>query len=157
MMQPTLLANTWMAAHLPSEKYMAVLCCAGSAGESAFRNSLDESFAEAGYQHQPATLHHRRPPTYYVTGTSRGSQPIRRIAHTSKSLRFTTEFRDALIQSNATTMTLSLDAVTINMTHMTSLNMSDCTGLKSIVLPPNVEELGVAFFLAAAPALQRLI
>ena len=49
-MQPTLLANTWMAAHLPDERYLAVLCCAGSAGEAAFHNALDDQFAGAGPQ-----------------------------------------------------------------------------------------------------------
>ena len=68
-LQPTLLANTWMAAHLPHTKYLAVLCCAGSAGESAFRNSLDDAFAEASYVHQPKSVHLRRPPLYYVVGT----------------------------------------------------------------------------------------
>ena len=31
-----------------------MLCCAG---EAAFYNSLDETFAEAGYEHLPATLY----------------------------------------------------------------------------------------------------
>ena len=57
-MQPTQHANSWMAAHLPGTKYMGVLCCAGSAGEAAFRNSLDGQFTEAGYQHLPATMPH---------------------------------------------------------------------------------------------------
>ena len=67
-MQSTLHANSWMAAHLPGTKYMGVLCCAGSAGEAAFRNSLDGQFTEAGYQHLPATVPHPRPATYYVVG-----------------------------------------------------------------------------------------
>ena len=46
-------------------------------------------------------------------------------------------------------MALSLDAVTVDMTHMTSLKelpdgfMRGCTSLTSIKLPPNVEELGI--------------
>ena len=82
-MQPTLLSNTWTAAHLPGTKYMGVLCCAGSAGEAAFHNSLDETFAEAGYEHLPATLHQRRPATYRVEGTVAGEDgalvTVRRI------------------------------------------------------------------------------
>ena len=52
-MQPTLLANTWTAAHFPGTKFMGVLCCAGSAGEAAFHNSLDETFTKVGYEHLP--------------------------------------------------------------------------------------------------------
>ena len=81
-MQPTLLANTWVVAHLPQEKYSALLCCAGSAGEVAFRNSLDDAFMEAGYQHLPTKL--KRQPIFYVVGVTeneRGSfVPSRRIA-----------------------------------------------------------------------------
>ena len=50
-MQPTLLANSWAVAHLPNELYLALLCCAGSGGEAAFHNSLDEQFANVGYWH----------------------------------------------------------------------------------------------------------
>ena len=45
-------------------------------------------------------------------------------------------------------MTMSLDAVTVDMTHMTSLKklpdgfMRGYTSLTSIIFPPNVEELG---------------
>ena len=73
-MHQTLLANTWIVAHLPGTKYTGVLCCAGSAGEAAFRNSLDGLFAEAGYQHLPATLNRNRPPTYYVVGSVAADQ-----------------------------------------------------------------------------------
>ena len=141
-MKPTLLANSWMAAHLPREKYMAVLCCAGSDGESAFRNSLDGAFARAGYEHLPASLNRRRPPTYYVIGA------LHRIAHASTLLCINNEFYDALILSNATTWDLSLDAVRVDMTQMTSLKelpdsfFRGSTGLRSIMLPPNVEEFG---------------
>ena len=68
-MQPTLLANTWVAAHLPNTTHMAVLCCAGSAGEAAFRNSLDNQFVEVGYQHQSNWKLPRRP-TFLVVGTA---------------------------------------------------------------------------------------
>ena len=77
-MQPTPLANTWIAAHLPHDRYLTLLCCAGTAGEAAFHNSLDGAFAEAGYRHLPATLN--RPPTYQVIGTSRGElKPMQRV------------------------------------------------------------------------------
>ena len=69
-MQPTLLANTLVVAHLPGTRYMPLMCCAGRAGEAAFSNSLDEQFVEVGYAHLPLTLGHRRPPTYHVKGTS---------------------------------------------------------------------------------------
>ena len=75
-MEHTFLANTWIVAHLPGTKYTAVICCAGSAGEAALRNSLDGVFMEAGYQHLPATLNRKRPPTYYVVGTVAADQPI---------------------------------------------------------------------------------
>ena len=71
-MHPTLFANTWAVAHLPGERYMALLCCGGIGGEAAFHNSLDEAFAEVGHSHLPTTLNHRRPPTYQVIGTTLG-------------------------------------------------------------------------------------
>ena len=148
-MQPTLLANTWMAAHLPGEKYLALLCSAGTAGEAALDNSLDGAFAEAGYQYLPATLNRQRPPTYQVIGTSRRERkPMQRIVGTTSSIGRTIQFHDAVLLGNATTMTLALDAVAVDMTQMASLKilpkgfMRGCTSLTSILLPPNVEDIG---------------
>ena len=58
------------------------------------------------------------------------------------------KFNDVLVLGNAATMTLSLDAVVVDMSALKDVNelpsgfMSGCTSLTSITLPPNVEVLG---------------
>ena len=39
-MEPNLLMRAWIVAHLSTARYHAVVCCAGSAGEVAFREAL---------------------------------------------------------------------------------------------------------------------
>ena len=147
-MQPTLMANTWMAAHLPCERYLALLCCAGTAGQEAFHNSLDGAFVEAGYQHLPTTLNRRRPPTYQFNGRTRdGLKPVQRVVRKPSSIG-RIKFHDVLVLGNAATMTLSLDAVVVDMSALKDVKelcsefMYGCTSLTSITLPPNVEVLG---------------
>ena len=146
-MKPTLLANTWMTAHLPGAKYMALMCAAGSVGEAAFHNSLDEAFAEVGHSHLSTTLNHRRPPTYQVVGTS-----WRRVIVGVRSSRTILAFPDATVLSNAATMCLRLTvATTVDMRQMLALEvlpdglMDGCTSLTSIQLPPQVNSLGTRF------------
>ena len=155
-MHPTLLANTWMAAHLPGERDMALLCCAGSAGEAAFRNSFDTTFAEAGYQHLPTTLNRTRPTTYYVIRTTLGEGEVT-THHTARSPQSianlfassnTPLLRRAQIFSNATTMEYEVAATEVDMSCMGSVAsvpsgfMSGCTTLASVQLPPNLEVIG---------------
>ena len=151
-MQPTLLSNTWTAAHLPGTKYMGVLCCAGSAGEAALNNSLDETFAEAGYEHLPATLHQRRPPTYRVEGTVAGEDgalaTVRRILRSGQGVSDHPLFYQARVFGNAVTLDIVLKAVALDMSSLTGvvtlpyLFMYGYTNLTSVKLPPNIEEFG---------------
>ena len=124
-MQPTLLANTWMAAHFPGTEYMAVLCCAGSAGETAFHNSLDEAFAETGNQHLPATLHQRRPATYQIEGTAADEGgalvTVHRIVHSGQRVLNPPVFHHAGLFSNAVVLDILLEAVTLDMSSLTAL------------------------------------
>ena len=150
VMQPTLLANSWVAAHLPGAKYMALLCAAGSAGEAAFRNSLDEAFTEVGYEHLPNTLHLRRLPTYHVVGTATHEDGVikatRRIARFGNSVILNPSlFHDACINSNATDLDLYLQTISIDMSPMARVRklryrfMAESTSLTSIQFPPNIE------------------
>ena len=123
-MEPTLLGNTLVVSHLPGTRYMALMCCAGSAGEAAFSNSLDEQFVEVGYAHLPLTLGHRRPPTYHVKGTSivRGVVTHRyRIARSQQNITNPPRFHHAEVINNASTVCLTLNAVTLDLSHLTSL------------------------------------
>ena len=153
-MQPTLLANTWMVAHLPNEKYMALLCCAGSAGEAAFRNSLDSSYAGAGYEHLPATAKRRRHATYFVVGSNADDKckgPTHRILHT-RQRTWQHARQSALVLSNATTMGLRLSVVSLDLSGMLSVRrfldgfMMSCVALTSVRLPLNIEQLGDTCF-----------
>ena len=150
-MQSTLLANTWVAAHLPGTVYMALLCCSGSAGEAAVSNSLDEQFAEAGYQHLSIAPKHRRPPTYIVIGTALDETSVVRATHRicrdGGIISDPPFFQHAQTFSNATTMNLKLDAVTLDMSCMKAVKkvvsgfLFGSNSLTSIVLPPNLEAL----------------
>ena len=145
--QSTLLANSWVVAHLPHTKYIGVLCCAGSAGEAAFRNSLDDAFAAVGYEHLLGAANRRRPPTYHVVGTTAGElTPTQRILRTANPFDETHPFHHAQVFSN--TNDLRLNAVTLDCSQMSNLRMlpdgfmRGCTNLTSITLPSNVEEFG---------------
>ena len=70
-MDPPLLVRAWMAAHLYGAKYQAVVCCAGTAGEAAFRESLQPQYTSS--RHDAKGLR-----TYYITGTC-GDACISRI------------------------------------------------------------------------------
>ena len=150
MAQPTLLANTWVVAHLPT-KYKALLYAAGSAGEAAFHNSLDEQFAEAGYCHMPTILHHRRQPTYFVVGTTTNEEGVSKtVQHLAPSLpdygRRCPLFCRARVHTNATIASLNLKAIAIDMSPSVSVRtlasffMSGFTNLASIHLPPTIEK-----------------
>ena len=60
-----------MAAHLYGAKYQAAVCCAGTAGEAAFRESLQPQYTSS--RHDAKGLR-----TYYITGTC-GDACISRI------------------------------------------------------------------------------
>ena len=158
LMQPTLLANTWMTAHLPGTKYMAIVCCAGSAGESAVQNSTDSLFTEAGYQHKVATLRRPRPAIFYLIGTvitNFVEAPQRRIIRLPVSPAAPGalnpfKFHRVRILSNAASIPPTLVACHLDMSAMvgvTSLvnNFFTTCLLKSIQLPPNLEEFGAVF------------
>ena len=169
-MQPTLLANTWMAAHLPHTKHSAMLCCAGSAGEAAFRNSLDGQFAESGYEHLPLTLNKRRPPTYHIVGTAEEEGmliPKRRIARSTQTVKNPPLFHHAQMFSNAVKVDIRLEAVTLDMSRMSAARalgsvmtrafvplwamrsnnfMHGCEKLVSVQPPPNLEDVGDGAF-----------
>ena len=71
-MEPNLLMQVWMMAHLYGAKYQAVVCYAGSSGEVAFRESLCPQYTSD--RHDAKGLR-----TYHITGTCDGTS-IRRIA-----------------------------------------------------------------------------
>ena len=71
-MEPNLLMRAWMVAHLSMARYHAVVCCAGSAGEVAFREALYPQYTSE--RHDAKKLR-----TYYITGTC-GGVTISRIA-----------------------------------------------------------------------------
>ena len=165
-MQPTLLANTWMVAHLPGTKYMALLCAAGSAGEAAFRNSLDDAFR--GSQEDPmgnnpffdhqgilGPVPSRRLSVYYVVGCTAPTVPTRRLARAGQCVSNPQVFYHARVFSNATRMTLRVRATTLDLSPMTSLKYIPrgfvplsgccCSSLTTIQLPPNVEEIAPSF------------
>ena len=153
-MQTTLLANTWVAAHLPDTVYMALLCCSGSAGEAAASNSLDEQFAEAGYQHLSIAPKHRRPPTYIVIGTALDeTSAVRRIfrsgdAATSNPLLLI----QARVQTNALVINIELNALSLDMsrirtvTHLHRRYMFRNTNLECVSLPRCLHEFGEHVF-----------
>ena len=70
--KPPLLVRAWMMAHLYGAKYQAIVCCGGSSGEAAFRESLRAQYTSQ--RHDAKGLH-----TYYITGTC-GDAAISRIA-----------------------------------------------------------------------------
>ena len=181
-MQPTLLANSWMAAHLPGIKYMALLCAAGSAGEAAFHNSLDEAFAEVGHGHLPTTLNHRRPPTYQVVGTvvtdcaqQKPAHPLhspaevctttRRIARQNPDSDMVPTVEDffphAQVFTNASTVDINIIAVVLDLGSLAWVKalpaefMLGSFYLKTIKLPPNIEQIG-PYFLAGCASLTEL-
>ena len=61
-MDPPLLVRAWMMAHLYGAKYQAIVCCGGSNGEAAFRESLRPRYTSE--RHDAKGLR-----TYYITGT----------------------------------------------------------------------------------------
>ena len=154
-MQPTLLANSWVAAHLPNTTHMAVLCCAGSAGEAAFRNSLDNQFVEVGYQHQSNWKLPRRP-TFLVVGTALENGVLatkRRITRSGHIISDPPLFQHATVFCNSTAMGICLDALTLDLGSMQTVRSfpgcftKNCTTLRSIVqLPPNLETMGGFLF-----------
>ena len=73
-MEPPLLVRAWMMAHLWGARYQALVCCGGSSGETAFRESLRAQYTSS--RHDARVLH-----TYYITGTH-GDDNISRITST---------------------------------------------------------------------------
>ena len=73
-MEPPLLVRAWMMAHLWGARYQAIVCCGGSSGEAAFRESLRAQYTST--RHDAKGLR-----TYYITGTC-GDGCISRIAST---------------------------------------------------------------------------
>ena len=71
-MQPNLLTNAWSAAHLPSPRHQALLCCAGSSGECAFRESLQGQYTSDRHRSKGLCF-------YHITGTA-GDTPFSRIS-----------------------------------------------------------------------------
>ena len=71
-MRPNLLMRAWMMAHVYGAEYQAVVCCAGSSGEVAFRESLCPQYTSD--RHDAKGLR-----TYHITGTC-GGKSISRIA-----------------------------------------------------------------------------
>ena len=70
--QPNLLMRAWMVAHLPpTATLQATVCCGGSLGEAAFRESLQPQYTSE--RHDALGLR-----TYYITGTC-GGRRISRI------------------------------------------------------------------------------
>ena len=70
-MEPNLLMRAWMVAHVYGAKHQAAVCCAGSSGEGAFRESLGLQYTSS--RHDATGLC-----THYITGTC-GDTPISRI------------------------------------------------------------------------------
>ena len=148
-MRPTLLANSWAVAHLPGTIYSALLCCAGSAGEAAFRNSLDVMFAEMGFDHTPTNLKRRRQPVFHVIGTvaaeSEATSTVHRICRPGQNIQNPTVFLHAQVFSNAMVLDICLSAVSLDLTSMlqasnlSSRSISASVCLKSVKFPPKVE------------------
>ena len=70
-MQPSLLMNAWSAAHFPSLRHQALLCCAGNSGEGAFRESLQGQYTSDRHRSKGLCA-------YHITGTA-GNAPFSRI------------------------------------------------------------------------------
>ena len=71
-MVPNLLMNVWSAAHLPSPRHQALLCCTGSSGECAFRESLQGQYTSDRHRSKGLCF-------YHITGTA-GNAPFSRIS-----------------------------------------------------------------------------
>ena len=65
-MNPCLLMQAWMVAHLYGARYQATVCSGGSMGVAAFRESLRPQYTSP--RHDARGLR-----TFYITGTSGGS------------------------------------------------------------------------------------
>ena len=102
------------------------MCCAGSAGEMAFHNSLDDEYAEAGYQHSPQRR--RRPPTYQVQELAPGKNKLSLFSFHYASLH-TQPFYNIKILGNASTMGLRVD---VSDTSLTGIDMSSMTTIKEL-------------------------
>ena len=61
-MEPNLLMQAWMMAHLYGAKYQASVCCGGSSGEAAFRESLRPRYISSRH-------HSKGLRTYFITGS----------------------------------------------------------------------------------------